>query len=144
MFLTTRAVAGYMPGLEREAKEMIHDLYVRSKAGTIPINPQRFASRASLNNILTLTFGFRTESIDDKLVSDTLRLSREFMCVSHSLGICSLSFALTSAIVVVKEHHGPGCEPRRLHPDAAETPEPHGDARAGPQPRVGRALRCDG
>ncbi|KAM5534714.1 hypothetical protein V8D89_011578 [Ganoderma adspersum] len=79
MFLTTRAVAGYMPGLEREAKEMIHDLYVRSKAGTVPINPQRFASRASLNNILTLTFGFRTESIDDKLVSDSLRLSREFM-----------------------------------------------------------------
>ena len=79
MFLNNRAVAGYMPGLEREAKEMIRDLYVRSKAGTLPINPQRFASRASLNNILMLTFGFRTESLDDPLVSDTLRLSREFM-----------------------------------------------------------------
>ncbi len=95
MFLTTRAVAGYMPGLEREAKVMIHDLYVRSKAGTVPINPQRFASRASLNNILTLTFGFRTESIDDKLVSDSLRLSREFMCAS---------FHLNHAVVEVDFH----------------------------------------
>ncbi|KAI0709633.1 cytochrome P450 [Cerioporus squamosus] len=79
MFLTQRAVAGYMPGLEREAKEMISDLYVRSKAGTLPLNPQPFASRASLNNILMLTFGFRTESLDDPLVADSLRLSREFM-----------------------------------------------------------------
>ena len=84
MFLTTKAVAEYMPGLEREAREMVQDLYVRSKAGALPINPQPFASRASLNNILTLTFGFRTESLDDQLVSDSLRLSREFMCV-HSL-----------------------------------------------------------
>ncbi|KAM5544434.1 hypothetical protein V8D89_002094 [Ganoderma adspersum] len=79
MFLTPKAVAEYMPGLEREAREMIQDLYVRSRAGTLPINPQPFASRASLNNILTLTFGFRTESLDDQLVSDSLRLSREFM-----------------------------------------------------------------
>ena len=81
MYLTTRAVAGYTPGLELEAKEMIHDLYIRSKAGAVPVNPQRFASHASLNNVLTLVFNFRTESIDDKLVSDSLRLSREFMCV---------------------------------------------------------------
>ncbi len=79
MFLTQRAVATYTPGLEHEAKEMIRDLFVRSRAGILPVNPQRFASRASLNNILMLTFGFRTESLDDQLVSDSLRLSREFM-----------------------------------------------------------------
>ncbi|KAI0666876.1 cytochrome P450 [Trametes maxima] len=79
MFLTTRAVADYMPGLESEAREMIRDLYVRSNGGAHPINPQPFLSRASLNNILSLTFGFRTESLDDQLVSDSLRLSREFV-----------------------------------------------------------------
>ncbi|KAI0746299.1 cytochrome P450 [Daedaleopsis nitida] len=79
MFLTQRAVAEYTPGLEREAKEMIRDLYVSSQGGVLPINPQRFASRASLNNILMLTFGFRTESLEDQLVFDLLRLSREFM-----------------------------------------------------------------
>ncbi|KAI0351870.1 cytochrome P450 [Trametes cingulata] len=79
MFLTPRAVADYMPGLESEAREMIRDLYVRSKGGAQPINPQPFLCRASLNNILSLTFGFRTESLDVKLVSDSLRLSREFM-----------------------------------------------------------------
>ncbi|KAI0741466.1 cytochrome P450 [Daedaleopsis nitida] len=79
LFLSQRAVAGYMPGLEREASEMIRDLYVRSQAGFLPVNPQHFASRASLNNLLTITFGFRTESLDDKLVSESLRLSREFM-----------------------------------------------------------------
>ncbi|KAI0794374.1 cytochrome P450 [Fomes fomentarius] len=82
MFLTQHAVARYTPGLEHEAKEMIRDLFARSRAGMLPVNPQRSASRASLNNILMLTFGFRTESLDDQLVSDTLRLSREFMNIT--------------------------------------------------------------
>ncbi|KAI0351871.1 cytochrome P450 [Trametes cingulata] len=79
MFLTPRAVEEDMPRLESEAREMIRDLYVRSKGGALPINPQPFLSRASLNNILSLVFGFRTESMDDNLVSESLRLSREFM-----------------------------------------------------------------
>ena len=85
MFLTRSAVTGYMPGLEYEAKEMIRDLYIRSKAGALPINPQRFASRVSLNNVLIIAFGFRTESLDDQLVSDALEISREFMYVQSSL-----------------------------------------------------------
>ena len=107
MFLTPKAVAEYMPGLEREARAMILDLYVRSKAGSLPINPQPFASRASLNNILTLTFGFRMESLDDKLVSDSLRLSREFMYVHSTCRVVAYPNQVLSSVSCLGTRRGP-------------------------------------
>jgi hypothetical protein len=40
---------------------------------------QPHAGRASLNNMLSIVFGFRTDSIYHPLVGQALRLSREFM-----------------------------------------------------------------
>ena len=58
---------------------MTKQLYIRGNAGAIPINPQPHAGRTSLNNILTIAFGTRTETIEDPLVAHWLKHSRAFM-----------------------------------------------------------------
>ncbi|KAJ3727480.1 cytochrome P450 [Lentinula raphanica] len=78
-WLNQRAVDGYTPILDREATVLVKAMYQESKAGTIPINPQPHAGRASLNNMLSIVFGFRTDSIYHPLVGRALKLSREFM-----------------------------------------------------------------
>ncbi len=80
-FLSTKAVASYVPGLKLEVIEMVKQLYIRGGAGALPINPQPHAGRTSLNNILTIAFGTRTETIDHPLVAHWLKHSREFMYV---------------------------------------------------------------
>ncbi|KIK51635.1 hypothetical protein GYMLUDRAFT_50453 [Collybiopsis luxurians FD-317 M1] len=77
--LSARAVDGYTHVLDYEATVLIKDLMKYGKAGAAPINPQPHAGRCSLNNMLTVAFGTRTDSIDHPLVAKALRLSREFM-----------------------------------------------------------------
>lgn len=57
---------------------MIQALYNDSRNDE-QINPQMYAGRCSWNNMLTITFGFRTNNIHHPIVSQALRLSREFM-----------------------------------------------------------------
>ena len=64
---------------------MLRQLYIRGNAGTTPVNPQPLAGRTSLNNILTIVFGTRTETLEDPFVNHWLRLSREFMCVNFHI-----------------------------------------------------------
>ncbi|KAI0707484.1 cytochrome P450 [Cerioporus squamosus] len=77
--LTARAVSTYGQAIEFEAREMVHTLFLDSKAGATPIDPSPYASRFALNNILMLIHGARTESMDDPFVKEVLRISREFM-----------------------------------------------------------------
>lgn len=58
---------------------MIQCLFDASRGGTALVNPQPFAGRCSLNNMLTIVFGTRTDSVKHPLVAKSLRLSREFM-----------------------------------------------------------------
>ena len=85
--LTTQAVATYAPAIEFEAKEMIYNLFVDGKAGAAAINPQPYASRSSLNNILMVVYGVRTESMSDPVVKEVLRISREFMYVAAAVPV---------------------------------------------------------
>ena len=78
-FLSTKAVGSYMTGLELEVSDMLKALYTRGAEGKMPVNPQPHAGRTSLNNILTIAFGTRTDSIDHPLVGHWLKHSREFM-----------------------------------------------------------------
>ena len=78
-WLNQKAVDTYSHVLDFEATEMLKCIYKTSKAGTVPVNPQSHAGRCSLNNMLKITFGLRTDSVDDPLVKEALRLSREFM-----------------------------------------------------------------
>lgn len=72
---------GYTDVLDYEATVLVRDLYLYGKAGSTAINPQPHAGRCSLNNMLTIVFGIRTDTIDHPLVGRALRLSREFMFV---------------------------------------------------------------
>ena len=65
--------------LDFETTDMLQALFTDSKNGDAYINPQAYAGRCSLNNMLTITFGFRTDSINHPVVADALRLSRAFM-----------------------------------------------------------------
>ena len=76
-------VDGRVGGLELEVREMLRNLYNRGAAGATPINPQPHAGRTSLNNILTIAFGTRTDTIDHPLVGHWLKHSREFMYVTN-------------------------------------------------------------
>ncbi|KAL5518465.1 hypothetical protein ACEPAH_147 [Sanghuangporus vaninii] len=75
-WLNQRAVDEYTHILDYEATILLKELL---RAGNNPINPQPHAGRCSLNNMLTIVFGTRTETINDPLVKQALRLSREFM-----------------------------------------------------------------
>ena len=75
-WLNPRAVDTYSEVLDYEATTLLKELYAGRSA---PINPQPHAGRCSLNNMLTIAFGTRTESTDDPLVKTALRISREFM-----------------------------------------------------------------
>ena len=75
-WLNQRAVDSYTNILDYESVVLLKELF---KAGNNPINPQPHAGRCSLNNMLTITFGTRTESVDAPLVKQALKLSREFM-----------------------------------------------------------------
>ncbi|KAI0739893.1 cytochrome P450 [Daedaleopsis nitida] len=83
--LTAKAVMTYGPAIELEAREMVRTLLIDGKAGARPINPSPYASRSALNNILMLIYGTRTESMSDSLVSEVLRISREFMNTTGSV-----------------------------------------------------------
>ena len=78
-WLNKPAVEGYTAVLDYEATVLVHDLYYHSSGGKHPINPQPHAGRCSLNNMLTITFGMRTDTIEHPLVAEALRLSRAFM-----------------------------------------------------------------
>jgi cytochrome P450 len=77
-WLNKKSVDRYTGALVLEATDMIHQLYITSKDGK-PINPQLYAGRCALNSMSTITFGFRTNSINHPFVKQALALSREFM-----------------------------------------------------------------
>ncbi|KAF7535862.1 hypothetical protein G7054_g5007 [Neopestalotiopsis clavispora] len=78
-WLHSKEVDKYTHVLDREATDMIKCLYEVCDGGNALVNPQPFAGRCSLNNMLTIVFGTRTKSIHDPLVKTSLRFSREFM-----------------------------------------------------------------
>ncbi|KAJ7642256.1 cytochrome P450 [Roridomyces roridus] len=81
-WLNQRAVDSYTNILDSEATVLIKAMYQESRAGTVPVNPQPHAGRASLNNMLSVVFGTRTGSIYHPLVGQALKISREFMNVT--------------------------------------------------------------
>ena len=80
-YLDTRILGDPALVFDREATDLIQELYRHGKGGVVPINPQPHAGRCSLNNMLTIVYGTRTDTIEDPLVGHALKLSREFMSV---------------------------------------------------------------
>ncbi|EKM84422.1 hypothetical protein AGABI1DRAFT_104303, partial [Agaricus bisporus var. burnettii JB137-S8] len=78
-WLNRGAVEGYTDVLDYEALDLVRDIYNRGKAGTTPVNLQAHAGHFTHNNMLNITFGVRTDSMDHPLVHQALKLSREFI-----------------------------------------------------------------
>ncbi|KAL5410099.1 hypothetical protein PMIN04_010757 [Paraphaeosphaeria minitans] len=62
---------------------MINHLFTDGADGMADINPQAYVNRCSLNNMLTITFGFRTDSIRHPMLARVLRLSRNFSTITR-------------------------------------------------------------
>jgi cytochrome P450 len=77
--LTPKAIQGYASVLDYEAHILIRSMYHETGMGKLPINPAHFVGRYALNNMLTVTFGTRTDSTADPLTESALALATEFM-----------------------------------------------------------------
>ncbi|EJF59447.1 hypothetical protein DICSQDRAFT_172044 [Dichomitus squalens LYAD-421 SS1] len=64
---------------------MIRNLFVDGKAGANAINPSPYASRSALNIFLLLISSIGTESMSDPVMSEVLRIERQFMNVTGSV-----------------------------------------------------------
>ncbi|KAJ7122820.1 cytochrome P450 [Mycena epipterygia] len=78
-FLTPKAIDGYAQVLDYEACILVRSFYNESKQGTLAIDPASYAGRYALNNMLTISFGTRTDSSSSPLVERALELAMEFM-----------------------------------------------------------------
>lgn len=116
IWLNKTAMEGYTSILDFEALVLIKDLYHHGKAGSLPVNPQAYASRCALSNILTITFGTRTESVADPLVARVLYLSREFMnCIGP------MSNLIDFVPILQKLPHYMKTRAQKLHADLVDT-----------------------
>ncbi|KAJ6546664.1 cytochrome P450 [Mycena vulgaris] len=78
-FLTPKAMEGYAQVLDYEAAILIRSFYQESKQGALALDPASYAGRYALNNMLTISFGTRTDSSSSPLVERALELAMEFM-----------------------------------------------------------------
>ncbi|KAF9261476.1 cytochrome P450 [Marasmius fiardii PR-910] len=95
--LNTRSVDEGIHLIEVEVNRMIKELIVIGQGGLYAVNPQSYAGRYSLNNMLNITFGEFTETINDPLVQKAFKLSHEFMK-------CSGIMANMSDFVTILQH----------------------------------------
>lgn len=77
--LTPKAVNGYTEVLDYEARILLRSLLQETKNGQLPVDPSHHAGRYAFNNMLTISFGTRTDSTDDPLVERALAMAMEFM-----------------------------------------------------------------
>ncbi|KAH9991557.1 cytochrome P450 [Russula vinacea] len=83
--LTPKAIQGYSGVLDYEAHILIRSMYYETAMGKYPINPAHFVGRYALNNMLTVSFGTRTDSTADPLTESALALATEFMDLTGPL-----------------------------------------------------------
>ncbi|KAF9443096.1 cytochrome P450 [Macrolepiota fuliginosa MF-IS2] len=115
-WLNKAAVDSYSEVLDYEATVLVSNLYTYGKAGGVPVNPQPHAGQCSLNTMLTITFGIRTDTIDHPLAARALKLSREFMNCTGPM-----SNLVDFVPVLQKFPNSMTTRARKLHSDLVET-----------------------
>ena len=110
--LTPKAIQGYSGVLDYEAHILIRSMYYETGMGKYPINPAHFVGRYALkyvahvssfsgqesltdvmhhcSNMLTVSFGTRTDSTADPLTESALALATEFMDLTGNLSYPTL------------------------------------------------------
>ncbi|KAJ7153970.1 hypothetical protein C8R43DRAFT_950208 [Mycena crocata] len=77
--LTPKAVDRYATALDFEASTLVRSFYRESEKGRLGVDPSKYAGRYAFNNMLTVSFGARTDSATDPLVEKAVGLTMEFM-----------------------------------------------------------------
>ncbi|KAJ7186808.1 cytochrome P450 [Mycena filopes] len=78
-FLNPKAIEAHGSSLDYEASILVHSFYIEGKRGSIGVDPSSHTGRYALNNMLTLSFGTRTDSTSSPLLDVALKLAMEFM-----------------------------------------------------------------
>ncbi|KAJ7892450.1 cytochrome P450 [Mycena leptocephala] len=77
-YLSEKAVPSYVDFFASEAVSLLRSLHRESSSCTQPVNPVLSAVRFTLNNMLRISFGKGTSSIDDPLLHTIQKLVMEF------------------------------------------------------------------
>ncbi|CAK7208155.1 hypothetical protein SCUCBS95973_000005 [Sporothrix curviconia] len=75
--LNRPSVQTYVPHLDVETIDFIHELYTYGEAGTVPIDPMPMIQRLSLSLSLTLNWGVRLKSQKDDLFDEITHVEEE-------------------------------------------------------------------
>ncbi|KAK9417802.1 putative 3-hydroxyphenylacetate 6-hydroxylase [Seiridium unicorne] len=75
--LNRPAIQSYVPYLDMESKTFIEDLFTYGKAGKIPIDPLPLVQRLSLSLAMTINWGVRVPSHEDKLFREIVEVEEE-------------------------------------------------------------------
>ncbi|KAJ7044580.1 cytochrome P450 [Mycena alexandri] len=78
-FLTPKAIESFDHVLDYEASILVRSLYNESKQGSLPLDAASYCGRYALNNMLTISFGTRTDSSSSPLVERAIEHAMEFM-----------------------------------------------------------------
>ncbi|KAK7693606.1 hypothetical protein QCA50_003175 [Cerrena zonata] len=77
-FMTPRAVQSYADMVDYESHILMRSFYSEGCHGTVPVNPQYVSVRYTLNVMLAISLGTRTDSFKDPLIQRTLDIALEF------------------------------------------------------------------
>ncbi|PPQ80417.1 hypothetical protein CVT25_001725 [Psilocybe cyanescens] len=108
--LNAKSMEGYAAMMDYESHILINSLYNEGLQGKLPMNPAHFAGRFALNNMLIMSFGIRTTSASDPLVSKALDLAMEFMDLTGPWSNCIDFFEILQYLPSKKRTRG-----QRLH-----------------------------
>ncbi|PPQ88901.1 hypothetical protein CVT25_009136 [Psilocybe cyanescens] len=108
--LNPKAMEEYASIMDYESHILIKSLFDEGLRGKLPINPAHFAGRFALNNMLIMSFGIRTTSASEPLVSKALDLAMEFMDLTGPWSNCVDFFEILQYFPSEKRTRG-----RRLH-----------------------------
>ncbi|KAI0403151.1 3-hydroxyphenylacetate 6 hydroxylase [Xylaria palmicola] len=84
--LNRPSVQTYIPYFDREARAFIEDLMTYGKAGAVSIDPLPMIQRLSLSLVMTINWGVRIPSIEDKLFREIVAVEEELNRARSTVG----------------------------------------------------------
>ncbi|TGJ81251.1 hypothetical protein E0Z10_g7517 [Xylaria hypoxylon] len=84
--LNRPSVQTYVPYFDRETRAFIEDLMAYGKAGTVTIDPLPMIQRLSLSLVMTINWGVRIPSIDDRLFKEIVAVEEELNRTRSTVG----------------------------------------------------------
>ncbi|KAI1429626.1 3-hydroxyphenylacetate 6 hydroxylase [Xylaria sp. FL1777] len=84
--LNRPSIQTYVPYFDRETRAFIEDLLTYGKSGAVTIDPLPMIQRLSLSLVMTINWGVRIPSIDDKLFKEIVVVEEELNKARSTVG----------------------------------------------------------